>query len=164
MFGHYSQAQVHTFDVGLRFQKSVGLYYENGITGQYNLTNRWAVGLTYVTSRLGTAWGTNAIKQDNIFVSAAYKFRPAHALQPFLRVNLGYFTADYESPIFESLPHTSAIASLDGGLAYSFKFPIKINLSLGYNAFTGNGESGAGTLYPVFYQLSVTYNLKCLAK
>jgi hypothetical protein len=152
-------AQVHTFDVGLRFQKSIGLYYENGITGQYNLTRRWAFGLTYITSRLGTAWGTNAIKQDNVLVSGTYKFRPVHALQPFLRANLGYFTADYGSPVFDSLPHSSAIASVDGGLSYQFKLPVKVNLSLGYNAITGNGASGAGTLYPVFYQLSITYNI-----
>jgi hypothetical protein len=152
-------AQVHSFDIGLRFQKSIGLYYENGITGQYNLTRRWALGVTYITSRLGTAWGTNAIKQDNILASGTYKFRPAHALQPFLRGNLGYFTADYGSPMFDSLPHTSAIVSVDGGISYQFKLPVKVNLSLGYNAITGNGASGAGTLYPVFYQLSVTYNI-----
>jgi len=153
------KAQVRTFDVGMRFQKSVGLYYENGITGQYNLTRRWVLGAAYVTSRLGTAWGTNAIKQDNVFVSGTYKFRPAHSLQPFLRANLGYFTADYGSPIFDSLPHTSAIVSGDAGLSYAFKFPAKLNLSFGYNAITGNGTSGAGTLYPFFYQLSVTYNI-----
>src|SRR5437764_14458326 len=103
-----SLAQVHTFDVGMRLQKSIGLYYENGITGQYNLTRRWVLGATYVTSRLGTAWGTNAIKQDNVFASATYKFRPAHSLQPFMRANLGYFTANSGSPIFDSLPHHSA--------------------------------------------------------
>ena len=154
-----SHAQVHSFDAGLRFQKSIGLYLENGLTAHYNLTTRWILGATYVTSRLGTAMGSNAIKQDNIFVSGAYKFRPAHALQPFVRASLGYFTADYEAPVFKTLPHSSAIIALDGGLMYAFKSSLKINGSLGYNIISGDGESGAGTLYPVFYQASVTYNI-----
>lgn len=152
-------SQVHSFDVGLRFQKTVGLYYENGLTGQYSLTKRWVVGAAYSTSRLGTAWGTNAIGQDNFLLSGAYLFQPERSLQPFIRANLGYFSADYGSEIFNSLMHTSAIASADAGLGYAFKFPVKMNLSIGYNAITGNGTSGAGTLYPVFYQASILYHL-----
>lgn len=153
------RAQVHSFDVGIRFQKSIGLYYENGITINYNLTTRWVLGTNFVTSRLGSAISTNAIKQDNIFASVAYKLRPAKSFQPFARLNVGYFTADYEDPVFKSLTHNSMITSLDVGVSYSFKFPVKINGSLGYNIITGDGKTGAGTLYPVFYQLSITYNL-----
>jgi hypothetical protein len=157
-----SHAQVHSFDAGLRFQKSIGLYLENGLTAQYNLTTRWVLGATYITSRLGTAMGSNAIKQDNIFVSGAYQFRPTHVLQPFVRASLGYFTADYEAPVFKILPNSSAIVALEGGVSYTFKSPFKTNLSIGYNLISGDGETGAGTLYPVFYQASVTYNLSKL--
>ncbi|MEO6914253.1 MAG: hypothetical protein ABI151_00190, partial [Chitinophagaceae bacterium] len=158
----FVRGQVHSFDIGLRFQKSVGLYNENGIVVQFNQTQHWVFSATYVSSRFGTAWGTNAIKQDNLFASAAYKIRPTHRLQPFLRANLGYFNADYGPEIFKSLTHSSVIAAFDLGLSYAFKFPIKIIPSFGYNTITGDGKSGAGTLYPVFYQLSVTYNLSKL--
>src|SRR6478672_6667626 len=121
-------AQKHSFDVGLRFQKTVDLYYENGLTINYNFTERWVVGTSYISSRLGSAMGSNAIKQDNYLLSASYLFRPAKALKPFARANTGYFNADYESPIFKNLTHSSAIASLDGGLIYAFKCPLKINL------------------------------------
>jgi hypothetical protein len=30
---------------------------------------------------------------------------------------------------------------------------------LGYNLFTGNGQDGAGTLYPMFIQTTVSWNL-----
>lgn len=155
----FSFGQVHTFEVGLRFQKTVDLYYENGISGQYHLTNRITLGASYLSSRLGSAIGSNAIKQDNFLLSGAWMFRPKKPLKPFVRANLGYFIADYESDVFKSLTNTSAIASLDAGLAYTFKSPLRLNLSLGYNAITGNGAKGAGTLYPVFYQTSIFWNL-----
>ena len=159
LFDKRSYSQVHTFDVGFRFQKTQDLYFENGITAQYHLTRRWALGSSYYTSRLGSAISSNAIKQDNFILSAAYFFRPDRILKPFIRANTGYFTADYESKIFERLTHTSALASADAGLVYHFKIPLKLSLSLGYNAITGRGDAGAGTLYPVFYQTSITWNI-----
>jgi hypothetical protein len=155
----FSYGQVHTFEAGLRFQKTVDLYYENGISGQYHLTKRITLGASYLSSRLGSAFGSNAIKQDNFLLSGSWMFRPKKPLKPFLRANLGYFTADYESDTFKSLTNTSAIASMDAGLAYSFKSPLRLNLSIGYNAITGDGAKGAGTLYPVFYQTSIFWNL-----
>ncbi|MEJ7693760.1 hypothetical protein [Daejeonella sp.] len=155
-----SYGQIHSYDVGLRLQKTVDLYYENGITGQYTLTKRIAVGASYVTSRLGSAISSNAIKQDNFTISGAYLFRPEKKLQPFARLNTGYFAANYESDIFKDIPNSSALLALDGGLLYSFESPLKLNLSLGYNAITGDGTKGAGTLYPVFLQTSVMWNLK----
>jgi hypothetical protein len=158
LISHFTYSQVHSFDAGVRLQKTIGLYYENGITGQYNLSSRWVVGATYISSRLGSAINSNAIRQDNVMLSGAYLFRPSHSLKPFLRANAGYFNADYESDIFDGLSHSSAIASADAGLVYYFKNPLKINASLGYNAITGNGVKGAGTLYPVFFQTSLTWN------
>jgi hypothetical protein len=155
----FTFGQVHTFEAGLRFQKTVDLYYENGISGQYHLTNHILLGASYLSSRLGSAIGSNAIKQDNFLFSGAWLFRPQKPLKPFLRANLGYFKADYESDTFKDLSNTSAIASLDAGLAYSSKSPLRLHFSLGYNVITGNGAKGAGTLYPVFYQTSIFWNL-----
>ncbi|HEY0056069.1 MAG TPA: hypothetical protein VGB63_11980 [Pedobacter sp.] len=152
--------QTHSIDAGIRLQKSVGLYYENGITAQYNFNKRWTGGISYVSSRLGSALGTNALKQDNFIISGGYHFRPSKSLKPFLRFNTGYFSADYESEIFETLPNSSLLASLDAGLAYQFKSPLKINFSVGYNAISGDGLDSPGTLYPVFLQSSITWNIK----
>jgi hypothetical protein len=52
------------------------------------------------------------------------------------------------------------LASLDAGLAYQFKSPLKINFSVGYNAISGDGLDSPGTLYPVFLQSSITWNIK----
>ncbi len=159
--GCYSQES--QLDVGLRFQKTINLYYENGVTIQYTddrlLSQRLYFGLSYVTSRLGTAMGTNAIKQDNIFLSSTYIFRPERRLQPFLRLNTGYFIADYEEPFFDVLPNTSFLLSPEGGLGFKFNNPLKVNFSLGYNLVTGDGIDGAGTLYPLFVQTAITWNV-----
>ncbi|QJD81222.1 hypothetical protein HH216_02290 [Spirosoma rhododendri] len=150
-------------DVGIRAQKSIGLYTENGITAQFahsKLANqRLYVGLTYVTSRLGTALNSNAIKQDNYLASATYLFRPNWLVQPLIRLNAGYFRADYGSELFRDLPQTSLLASPELGLCVCPRFPLKLNASVGYNLLTGDGVTGPGTLYPVFVQTSLTWNV-----
>lgn len=148
---------------GIRIQKTQKLYWENGftldITSPKVVNNRLHLGLSYVTSRLGSAMGSNAIKQDNFLLSLGYHFRPERNLQPFTRINMGYFHADYESPIFDDLANNAFIFSADAGLSYEFKAPITIGLSAGYNLNTGNGSDGPGTLHPVFYQMSIYYTL-----
>ncbi len=150
-------------DVGVRFQKAIGLYTENGVTVQYThpklLRRRLYVGASYVTSRLGTALSSNAIKQDHLFATVSYYFRPKWLIQPVVKVNGGYFRADYGDALFDELPQTSLLVSPELGLCYCPKFPLKINASIGYNLLTGNGTAGPGTLYPVFVQTSLTWNL-----
>ncbi|GAB3499808.1 hypothetical protein GCM10027341_23870 [Spirosoma knui] len=150
-------------DVGIRLQKSIGLYTENGLTAQYTRPNwsnsRLYVGASYVTSRLGTALGSNAIKQDNITLFAAYYFRPQWLIQPLVKANIGYFRADYGLPLFDDLPRSSPLASPEIGLCFCPRMPLKVSGSIGYNLLTGNGVSGPGTLYPVFVQTSITWNL-----
>ena len=154
------RANTPELDVGIRLQKSIGLYTENGVTVQYNhpklVAGRLAVGVSYVTSRLGTALNSNAIRQDNYLVSAAYYFRPNWLIRPVGRVNMGYFRADYGDALFNELPQTSALASPELGLCYCSNFPLKVNASVGYNLLSGNGLTGPGTLYPVFVQTSIT--------
>ncbi|MBC3786172.1 hypothetical protein [Spirosoma utsteinense] len=155
-------------DLGIRLQNSVNLYAENGITAQYThpklASKRLYIGLSYVTSRLGTALNSNAIKQDNFLASASYYFRPNWLVRPVARVNVGYFAADYGSSLFDVLPKTSLLASPEFGLCYCPNFPLKINASIGYNVITGDGLTGPGTLYPVFIQTSVTWNILKSAK
>ncbi len=150
-------------DIGVRLQKSINLYAENGIMVQYTqpklASSQLYVGLSYISSRLGTALNSNAIKQDNYLVSASYYFRPKWLIQPVVKANVGYFSAHYGSPIFNELPRTSLLASPEFGLCYCPNFPLKINASIGYNLLTGNGRSGPGTLYPVFVQTSITWNI-----
>jgi hypothetical protein len=158
----FAQKQ-QVLDVGLRLQKSVGLYQENGIMAQYaseSIANeKLYVGFAYLSSRLGTAFRSNAIRQDQFLLSAAWMFLPHKRVRPLLRANTGYFTADYEEAMFDDLPNRSLLASLEAGLAYDPAIPLKVSSSLGYNLITGDGVKGPGTLYPVFWQLSLSWDI-----
>ena len=151
------------FKGGVRIQKTQKLYWENGFAFDFAtpkiLDSRIHFGLSFVTSRFGSAMGTNAIKQDNYLLSAAYHFRHKKQLQPFLRVNTGYFHAEYEAEIFDVLPNSALLVSADAGLSYEFRFPLTASISAGYNLNSGSGTSGPGTLYPFYYQMSIFYTI-----
>jgi hypothetical protein len=157
----FSQSRV--LDVGARFQKTVNLYLENGITAEYSdnslLSKRLYLGFSYISSRFGTAIGTNALKQDNFLLSASWYARPERLLRPLARANIGYFIADYEADIFKDLPNNSMLLSMEGGIGLDFKSPMKIAISLGYNLITGDGVKGPGTIYPVYLQTSATWDI-----
>ncbi len=148
---------------GIRIQKAQKLYWENGFTFDFAspkiANSRIHLGASYVTTRLGSAMGTNAIKQDNYLISGGYYFRHQKQFQPFTRLNTGYFHADYEEAIFDVLPNNAFLFSIDAGLSYELKIPLTFSLSAGYNLNSGSGTSGPGTLYPVFYQMSIYYTL-----
>jgi len=158
-----ANAQSSVLDVGARLQKDIGLYNENGIAVSYSNKNhapdRLYFGFSYFTSRLGTALNSNAIKQDNILLSSAYYFRHNHTIRPFTRLNAGYFVSDYPA-LFSILPHRSLLLSTDEGVSFETHTPLKIAASLGYNFIYGQGNNNVpGTLYPLFYQLSLSWNI-----
>jgi hypothetical protein len=163
LYSNSVSSQEHKLFIGPRFQKSVSLYNENGINLQYTnpklLQSRLYLGFTYISTRFGSAIASNAIKQDNLLFSGTYFFRPDKKLQPFSSLNTGWFTADYESEIFNSLPNSSPLVSIEGGIAYHPITPIRISTSLGLNMITGDGYKGPGTIFPVFYQLTIGWNI-----
>ena len=159
-----ANAQVTNSDelgVGFRFQKTEQLYWENGVAADYTsdllFNKRVHLKLSYATSRLGSAMGSNAIRQDNYVIGADWRFRNKKDLQIFAGLNTGFFHADMENPIFDVLPHNSLLFSAETGLFYKFKFPAAASLSVGYNLINGDGLTVPGTLFPVFYQLSFYY-------
>jgi hypothetical protein len=152
-----------SFSAGLRFQKTHNLYYENGIAfdfaSQKILDNRLHFGLSYVTSRLGSAIASNALKQDNYLFSLGYYFRHEKIINPIVQLNTGFFYADMEDPMFESIPHKSLLLSVEPGVFINFNYPIKAKATLGYNIITSDGTTGSGTVYPLYFQLSIFYQM-----
>jgi hypothetical protein len=148
---------------GIRIQKAQKLYWENGFSFDFAspkiADSRIHFGASYITTRLGSAISSNAIKQDNYLISAGYHFRHQKDLQPFARLNTGYFHADYEEEIFDVLPNNAFLISADAGLSYEFEIPLTVSLSAGYNLNSGSGTSGPGTLYPFYYQMSIFYTI-----
>lgn len=159
-----SLAQQSHIDIGLRSQKALGLYLENGFVSQISFDrladNRLFLGIGFISSRLGSALGSNAIKQDNYQVWLSYYFKNRRKLRPFVSLNSGYFSADYEAEIFDVLDRSSMLLSASSGLEWTSPIQLKVNMALGYNLISGNGLSGPGTLYPLFAQLNFFYPLK----
>ncbi|MDD2798392.1 MAG: hypothetical protein PHV20_07330 [Bacteroidales bacterium] len=156
-------AQQSMLDVGVRLQKTVNLYVENGFSVQYShphfLSDKLYVGASFVTSRLGTAYHSNAIPQDNYIVSASWLFRKNHLLRPFARLNSGYFSADYGDPIFDDLSQKSLLLSPEFGVTIQPHIPLKMSFSFGYNLIAGDGLSGPGTLFPLYLQTTISWNV-----
>jgi hypothetical protein len=159
----YTSSFGQALDVGLRFQKTLDLYLENGVTVQYAHPKLWRsklrVGISYVSSRLGSAIGSHAIRQDNLFFSGNYLFRNKKIFRPVTGISAGWFHADYGSDIFKMLPQSSPTIAAEAGIAFYFKSPLRLGASLGYHFITGDGVGVPGTLYPVYAQLNVTCNL-----
>ncbi|MCF8453839.1 MAG: hypothetical protein K9G42_11580 [Pedobacter sp.] len=149
--------------IGLMLQKTEALYWENGIAVNYANSSVFDKQLHFkaaiLSSSLGSALGTNAINQHSISLGADWHFLHNKKLQIPVGFNLGYFIADYENTIFDVLPSSSALFSLEAGLSYSFDFPVTLSLSAGYNFRNGDGAEIPGTIFPVFYRIGIFYNL-----
>jgi hypothetical protein len=147
--------------LGLRLQQSINMYNEHGITIDYNpknlLNEKLSFGVTYVSSRFGSALNTNAIIQDNILLHSTYVFSSS-ALSPIARLNVGYCFADYESSLFDEIDASMPLLSLEAGARYTFDIPLNVQASLGYNLVTSDGSSGIGTVYPLFVQCTLSWS------
>ena len=155
--------QESILDVGWRFQKTVNLYFESGVSIKYSHKNLSAdklyFGFDYVTSRLGSATNSNAIVQDQFLFSGSWYFRPKKTFRPLLRLNVGYFVASYKEEMFDVLPNSSFLLSPEIGASFETKLPLKFVINMGYNIITGNGITGPGTLYPLYFQTTVSWNI-----
>jgi len=156
--------QAQDFNVGIKFQKTHTLYWENGLSGQYSFANfkpgQFYLGVDYVTSRLGTAFNSNALKQDNLTVSVAWYLRKEKPLHITTKLNVGFFNAQLEEEIFKDLPHSALLLSPEVGLSYDFKaLPIVLNLGAGYNVNLQEEGESPGTLLPLFYSFTAYYEL-----
>lgn len=151
-------------NIGVKFQKTHSLYWENGIALQYSFTsfkpNQFFVGFDIVSSRIGTAFRSNALKQESYIGSAAWYFGKDKPFRILTKLNVGYFYADLEEEIFDELPNTAILLSPEVGLSYSIKnTPLVINLNSGYNVGLKGGGESPGTLQPFYYNLTLYYRL-----
>lgn len=157
-------AHAQDFHLGGKTQKTYGMYWENGLSAQYSFAGfypgRLHVGLDYYTTRLGSAIGSNALKQDNLVATTAWYFRKDKAFRLLTKLNMGIFKVDLETEIFDELPSTAFVLAPELGVSYRcMEAPWMLNLATGYNLnFQEEGKS-PGTYQPLFYNLSLFYNL-----
>lgn len=126
------------------------MYWENGVTAQYSFAkfkpDQFFVGLDYVTSRLGTAYQSNAIKQDSYLLSGSWLFNKSKPYHIVTRLNLGCFYSDLEEDMFKEIPNTSFLISPELGFKYTLKkAPITLNLGVGFYIITAKDGYSATT-------------------
>ena len=155
------RAQHDNISIGTRFQQALNMYNENGIVIEYHskniLNDQLFFGASYISSRFGSAFTSNAIIQDNILLNSTYVFS-ASSLSPLIRLNAGYCLADYKSSLFDDIDASMPLLSIEIGARYGFDFPLKVQTALGYNFITSDGSSGIGTVYPLFVQCSLLWS------
>lgn len=151
--------------LGLKFQKSHRMYLENGLSFQYSFSNlkegNLYFGVDVVSSRVGSAWQTNALKQTNYTITAAWFNRKDKNLQFYGRLAMGIFKANLEYEIFDDLPSSAWIVAPDFGLRYKLpKLPIYFQTGFGYNLPMQSEVKTPGTFQPLNYHFSLYYKLK----
>lgn len=153
-----------TLKVGARIQKTQEMYWENGISSQYSFAkfkpNRFYIGFDYVSSRLGSAYNSNAIKQDSYIFSGSWLFNKSKPYHFLTRLNMGYFYSDLEYEIFNEIPNTSFLLAPELGFTYDFKkVPISLNLGTGFYIITAKEGYSPGTLQPLYFHFDIHYTL-----
>lgn len=152
-------------NLGIKLQKTHSLYWENGITARYSFENfkpdQFYIGFDYVTSRLGSAFASNAIKQDNLIGSIGWHFRKGKPFRIITKINFGILKADLEEDIFSELPNSATLLSPEIGVSYRLKnYPIIANFGLGFNFNQAEEAKSPGTFQPLFYHLSFYYSFQ----
>lgn len=159
----HSKASESELFLGVKLQKTHSLYYENGFNAEYSssefLGNQFHSGFSYISSRFGSAFNSNALKQDNFLFHTSYSFLKNAILNPFIKLNAGFIVADYQSPLFDDIDNTMPLTSMDLGLSYTPNTPLKAQVSLGYNIITSDGTSGVGTVYPLYFNIIIMWNI-----
>ena len=153
-----------TLKVGARIQKTQEMYWENGISSQYSFAkfkpNRFYIGFDYVSSRLGSAYNSNAIKQDSYIFSGSWLFNKSKPYHFLTRLNMGYFYSDLEYEIFNEIPNTSFLLAPELGFTYDFKkVPISLNLGTGFYVITAKEGYSPGTLQSLYFHFDIHYTL-----
>lgn len=149
-------------ELGIRLQKSHRFYWENGFSAAYRssklLHQKLAIGINFLSSQLGTALISNAIRQEQYLMFGAYQLNPStKRIHPYVQFNVGYLKAHLNPAYFQNITNTSWLSSLEIGAASTFQKKMHLKLSMGYNVITGNGSQGVGSIYPLFFQGTAQY-------
>jgi hypothetical protein len=120
------------------------------------LDRRWQPRLTvsWSTTRLATALGSNALEEDRLQVGADWYFRQARRLSPGVGLSLGYTRFDREDDdLFSLLDNDAPILTLLGGAETRLRSGLRVNARLGYSHLQSS------TVYPIVGTVGVDYPL-----
>ncbi len=162
---HFCSKQFQTtFQCWTYYAKNTKIILGKRLWREYNsdflFKNKLKLKTAIITSRLGSALNSNAIKQESYTIGADWRFFNSKAFQLSTGVNGGIFKADYEDIQFESLTNKSGLTQMEVGLHHQFNIPINLSASVVYNIINSDGTQGAGTLFPLSYQVKLYYRFQ----
>lgn len=139
-------------------QKTFALYWEGGVgvdyTHQKLADERLHFSADYLSSRLGSAWGSNALKQDYFSAGVHWHSWQHSSLRWVNGLKGSYFTVDYEDDEFNNLPSSTILVAFETGMLYTTSL-LDVKMLFGVHFFSGNGSTIPGSVFPVYSQLSV---------
>jgi len=107
------------------------------------------------TTRLATAFGSNALAEDRLQLSSAWYFRRQASLSPYVGVGAGYTRFDREDDeIFALLDNGAPLLSLFLGAEAHVGRRLRLNTQAGYSALHSS------TVYPFVWAIGVNYPLR----
>jgi hypothetical protein len=154
-----------SIELGIRSQKYTGFYIVNGITAEYRLVKSnkkspLSVGVNMTFSRLGSAFLSNALSVNHYDAFFAYYFRSSKKLSPTVRINAGYEHTNL-GDYFEGLVNKAFIMGLEAGVSFKLPYNLRAIATGGYNFLVvQNAASLGSSVYPVFGQISLVYDLR----
>jgi hypothetical protein len=165
-----SSADPGYVSTGLKFQKTHRLYWENGLEAGYThdvlLDRKVQLGLSYVSSRFGSALVSRALNQDYLAGFVSFHFRPDKIFDPYAQLNCGYFRHErgdivkhfkFENEADRKTFIDNSSGLLDLVLGAKFNVLRKIGglyADLGYRFW-----QDSNMLYPFFFSLGFSVNL-----
>lgn len=161
LFGWATVAQAWRCHGGIRLQKTWELYWQNGAELSCShdawVQDRLVLGVSAVSTRIGSAWASDALRQEEYLVHSQWRFRSGKRWEPFVGMALGWFWLHIENPLFQGIPHSSPLWVWEGGTSWEFRHGVGLQFGLGWHMLTGDGTQGPGSLYPLFMQTQLRW-------
>ena len=153
-----------TFYGGITLRKMAGFYWLNGFSAEYRpkqfLHGHFRTGLNLTSSMFGSALVSRAIPVYCYELYAQFQLRRKALISPFVTLSAGYAHAVYGGEFAGSLQRWQSLVAPEVGMSVKPFNRIDFHLSAGYNIISGNGVSGMGVIYPVFFQLRALMHVR----
>lgn len=155
--GRPANAQLQGLRIGTHLEQNSSL--QPGLELSYD-NPAWLKGhprftLSYSTTRLATATGSNGLVKDRLLIASAWYFRPTKRIDPYLQLELGYARFNLENAeIFALLDNDAPLVSVLFGLETRW-----LDQRAGVYGDFGFSLIHSSTVYPFVASIGVNYKL-----
>lgn len=147
-----SSQDLPIFSGGIVFEHNSS--FQPGAEVFWQASRHTRLGVSWTTTRLATAWGSNDLVKDRVQVHMQRHLVPHWSVHPFARISLGYERFDREDDVLFALLDNDALTlafrlGLEGRAG-----PVRLFADGGFHALT------ASTVYPVVTSFGLLFPLR----